>query len=75
MGSIGDMQIRDVYGKFYENDVLKEEFKVLERKGLACALDFPNMFKTKWINIVLSRIHENYVWLEDGPIKITKRIV
>ncbi len=47
VGSIGDMEIRELYGKLYENRVLKDEFKVVERKGLTCALDFPNVFKTK----------------------------
>lgn len=72
--SIGDMEIRELYGKLCENGVLKE-YKVVKRKVLTRALDFPNIFKIEWIKIVLSRIHDNYVWLEDGPIKITKRII
>lgn len=75
VGSIGDMEIKDLYGKLCENGVLKEEYKIVERKGLTYALEFPNIFKTKWIKIFLSRINDNYVWLEDGPIKITKKIV
>ena len=55
--------------------MLKEENKIVERKGLTRALDFPNVFKTEWIKIVLSRIHDKFVWLEDEPIKITKRII
>ena len=39
------------------------------------ALDFPNVFKTKWIKIVLSRIHDNSIWLDNGWVKITKKIV
>ena len=33
------------------------------------------MFKTEWIQIILSRIHDGSLWLEGGPIKITKRII
>ena len=75
VGSIEDMEIRDLYGKLCENKVLKEEFKAVERKGSTLALDFPNLFKIECINIFLSRIHDNSLWLEDGPIKITKRII
>ena len=39
------------------------------------ALDFPQVFNTEWINIVLRWIHENQIWLENGPIRIAKRII
>ena len=39
------------------------------------ALDFSTVFKTQWIKIVLSQIHDRSLWLEDGPIKISKRII
>ena len=32
-------------------------------------------FKTEWIRLVLSRIHDGSLWLEDVPIKISKRII
>ena len=54
IGGIGDMEIREAYKKLYENGVLKEQFKIVERKGLMCALYFLTIFKTKWIKIVLS---------------------
>lgn len=75
VGSTGDMEIKDLYGKLCENKILKEEYKIIERKGLTCALDFPNIFKTEWIKILLSIIHDNSIWLENGHIKITKNIV
>lgn len=75
VGSIGDMEIRETYGNLCENGVLKEEFKIVEKKGLTCALDFPNIFKREWIKMVLSRIHDNSIWLDNGPIKITMKIV
>ena len=39
------------------------------------ALVFPIVFKTKWICIVLSQIHDGAFWLETGPVNITKKIV
>ena len=75
VGSIGEMEIIETYGKLCENGALKDEFKIVERKGLTCALEFPNVFKIEWIKIILSIIHDNYVWLENGSIKVTKKIV
>ena len=59
---IGDMEIREAYDKLCENGILKEEFKIVERKGLTRALDFPTVFKTKWIKIVLRSIHDGSLW-------------
>ena len=75
MGSVGDMELRDAYDRLCENGVLKEEFSIVEKKGLTHALDFPTTFKMEWIKIVLSRIHDGYIWLEGGPMKITKRVI
>lgn len=76
VGSIGDKEIRDLYNELCEDGVLREDNKIVEKKGLTRALDFPNfLFKTEWIKIVLSRIHDDFMWLENGPIKITKRII
>ena len=33
------------------------------------------MFKTEWIKIVLSQIHDSSLWLDNGPIKINKSII
>ena len=46
IGSIGDMEIRHAYEKLCENVALKEEYKIVEKKGLTRALYFPNVFKT-----------------------------
>jgi hypothetical protein len=75
IGSIGYMEIRQAYDKFFENGVLREEFKNVEKKGLTCSLHFLNVFKIEWIRIVLRRIHDSSLWLDNGPIKITKRII
>ena len=69
------MEIRETYKKLCDNGVLNKEFNIVENKGLSCALYFPTVFKTEWIRLVLSRIHDGYLWLEGGPIKITKRII
>lgn len=65
IGSIGDMEIREAHNFFFGNGVFKEELKIVERKGLTRALDFPNVFKMEWIRIVLSQIHDGSVWLEN----------
>lgn len=75
IGAIGDMEIREAYNKFYENGVFKEEFQIVERKGLIHALDFPTVFKMEWVRIILRKIHDGCIWLEDGPIKLSKIII
>ena len=75
VGSVGDMELRDAYENLCDNGILKEEYKIVEKKCLTCALDFPTTFKTEWIKIILSKIHNGFIWLEGGPIKITKRVI
>ena len=69
------MEIIKAYEKLCENRVLKEEFKIVEKKGLTSALEFPTIFKMKLIKMLLSQIHDGCLWLEGAPIKILKRIV
>ena len=52
------MEIKDLYGKLCKKGIIKEEYKILERKGLTRTLDFPNVLKIEWIKIVLRRIYE-----------------
>ena len=59
VGSIGDMGTREIDGKLCESRMLKEEYKIIKKKGLFHALDFRNIFKMEWIQIVLRRIHDN----------------
>ena len=75
VGSIGDMDIRETFGKLCKNRAVKEEFKIVERKGLTRVLDFPIVLKTERIKIVLSRIHDNSIWLDNGPVNIIENIV
>ena len=58
VGGIEDMEIREVYNKLCDNRVLKEEYNIVEKKGLAHALEFPTVFKIGWIIIFLRRIHD-----------------
>ena len=36
---------------------------------------FSNVFKTEWIKIVFSQIHDSSLLMDNGPIMITKRII
>ena len=75
IGAMGDMEINQSYEKLSENGILKEEYKIAERKGVTRALGYPTTFKTEWIRLVLSIIHDGSLWLEYVPIKISKRII
>lgn len=54
IGAIGDLEIHNAYDKLCENKVLKNEFSIVERKGLTKILAFLTVFKTEWVRIVLS---------------------
>lgn len=49
IGAIGDFQIFQAYEKLCENKIVKEEFQIIERKGLTNALVYPTGFKIEWI--------------------------
>ena len=69
IGPIGDLEIFNAYDKLCENKILKNEFSIIERKGLTKTLEFPIVFKIEWIRIVLSQIHDGAFWLEKGLVK------
>ena len=75
VGAIGDMEIKEAYDRLCENRVLKDDYKIVEMTGLTHSLDFPIIFKIEWIRIVLNRIHDGSLWLEDGIVNISKRII
>ena len=75
IGAIGDLEIFNAYDKICENKILKDEFSIIERKGLTKTIEFPIVFKVEWIRIVLSRIHDGAFWLEVGPMKFTKKTI
>ena len=66
--------MREAYERLCENGKLKDEYQILERKGLTRALDMPTIFKIEWIKIIINCIHDGSIWLEGGPVKITKKI-
>ena len=75
IGAIGDLEIYNAYDKLCENKILKDEFSIIERKGLTKSLEFPIIFKVEWVRIVLRRIHDGAFWLEARPVKFTKKTV
>ena len=58
IGAIWDLEIFNAYDKICDNGILKDEFSIIEKKGLTKALVFQSTFKTKWIRIVLSKSHD-----------------
>lgn len=75
IGAIGDLEIYNAYDKLCEKKILKDEFSIIERKGLTKALEFPIVFKVEWVRIVLSKIHDGAFWLEMELVKFTKKAV
>lgn len=67
--------VRNAFEKLCVDEKLKDEIVIIEKKTLTKALAFPTVFKTEWIRIVLSRIHDGAFWLETGPVKLTKKII
>lgn len=70
IGEVGDYEIRAVYQKLCDEGILKDEFKIIKRKGLTDALDFPRNFKE-----ILRRINDMELWLENGLIKNLKKMI
>ena len=68
IGAIGDLKIYNAFDKLCDKGILKDEFSIVEKKGLTKALVFPIVFKTEWIHIVLSQIHDGAFWLETRPV-------
>ena len=75
IGEVGYCKLREVYAKLCDNGILKDEYKVAKMKKLTCALNFLQKFKNEWIRIMLRRVHNGHIWLENGPIKISKIII
>ena len=63
------------YEKLCDEGILKDEFKIIERKGLSCSLYFSSNFKIECIKVVLSRIHDMKLWLQNGHIEISKKVI
>ena len=48
VGAIGDLEISNAFDKLCDNGKLKEEFSIIEKKGLTKALTLPTVFKSEW---------------------------
>ena len=55
--------------------MMKDENKVMAKKGLTHTLELPKVFKFEWIKIFLRRTQNMKLWLENGLVKITKSII
>ena len=47
IGEIGDFEIKEAYGRLFDNGVLNKEYKIIEQKKLTRVVDFWQVFKTK----------------------------
>ena len=65
-------ELRATYDKLCENEKLKEYNKIVVEKGLTHALNFPRNYKIEWIKVVLRKIHDMKLLLENELVKITK---
>lgn len=73
---LGDKFIRNDLKGLCVNDQLKLEYLPLKTKGLSNVVDFPDMFHEDWVKYVLSKVHDQFLWLEtQAPIKITKEVI
>ena len=69
------MEIWEAYNNLCKNRVLNEEFQIIEKKGIIRALDFPIVFKTKRIRIVLNMIHDGFFCMKDGLVEMSNKII
>lgn len=55
---------------------MKEEYIPLTTKGLSNVVDFSDHFHAKWVRYLLTRVHDQFLWLEtQASIKITKDVI
>ena len=75
ISKLGDLDLDKAYKELCDDGgKLKEEHKHLEVKGLTNALHFLKVFKIEWIKIVLSRVHNNALWL-NKPKALKKDVI
>lgn len=69
---LGTFVIFDQYRLMCDkNGVVKEQFKKATKKSFHHALNYIDDFDDEHVRYVLSRIHDQFMWL-DRPYKITK---
>lgn len=73
---LGNKFIQDEFKGFCDYGLLKAKHMHLKTKGLLYVVDIHNQFHADWIKYVLSRMHDQFLWLEvEAPIKITKEVI
>lgn len=70
-----DKFIRHEFKGFCDHDLLKAKYSHMKTKGLSNVADFSNQFYANWVRYVLSRVRDQFLWLEaEAPIRITKDV-
>ena len=72
---VGDYEIKETYEKLCIDGILKDEFQIIERKGLTHALEFLRNCKIEQIKVILRKVHDMMYWLQNGPVEITMKII
>lgn len=72
---LGHVEISDTYDELCTDGKLDNKFEHIKIKGLTEALVYPRVFKPQWVKLVLSRVHDDFMWLQEQPFKITKEII
>lgn len=72
---LGHVEIKDTYDELCTDGKLDSKYEHIKIKGLTEALTYPHVFKAQWVKLVLSRVHDDFMWLEEQPFKITKEII
>lgn len=57
-----------------DKGILKEQYKIIADKGFHYAINFLDDFDNELVRFILSRIHDQFMWL-DQPHKITKEAI
>lgn len=73
---LGEKFIRKEFKGLCVNDQFKVEYLPLKTKGLSNAIDFPDQSHFNWVRYVLSKVHDQFLWLEaQALIKITTDVI
>lgn len=58
-----------------DNGELKPEFYKLKDLNILQMFEYYEFDKPKWIKIILSRIHDQFIWMGDQPTIINKDLI